>query len=60
VRRAIEAGFRESRDAADPVGRNRPLVNQVLQRLVAHGIVEVGRGNVVVTNLAELRRKVRA
>ena len=42
---------------ADLVGGTRPSVNQVLQRLVAQGIVELGRGRVVVLDEAALRRK---
>jgi len=42
---------------ADLVGGTRPSINQVLQRLVAQGIVELGRGRVVVLDCAELRRK---
>jgi CRP-like cAMP-binding protein len=35
---------------AELVGGTRPSVNQVLQRLVAHGVVELGRGRVTVTD----------
>jgi CRP/FNR family transcriptional regulator, cyclic AMP receptor protein len=39
------------------VGGTRPTVNQVLQRLVTQGVVELGRGRVTVLDLAALRRK---
>jgi CRP-like cAMP-binding protein len=42
---------------ADLVGGSRPSVNQVLQRLVAQEIVELGRGRVVILDEATLRRK---
>ena len=35
---------------AELVGGTRPSVNQVLQRLVARGVVEIGRGRVTVTD----------
>jgi len=35
---------------SDLVGGTRPSVNQVLQRLVARGVVELGRGRVTVTD----------
>jgi len=35
---------------AELVGGTRPSVNQVLQRLVARGVVELGRGRVTVTD----------
>jgi CRP/FNR family cyclic AMP-dependent transcriptional regulator len=34
---------------AELVGGTRPSVNQVLQRLVALGVVELGRGRLTVT-----------
>ncbi len=39
---------------AEMVGGTRPSVNQVLQRLVAEGIVELGRGRVTVVDPARL------
>lgn len=42
---------------SDFVGGTRPSVNQVLQRLVAQGIVEVGRGRVTILDREALRRK---
>lgn len=39
---------------AELVGGTRPSVNQVLQRLVGDGVVELGRGRVVVTDRAAL------
>jgi CRP-like cAMP-binding protein len=39
------------------VGGTRPTVNQVLQRLVTHGVVELGRGRVTVLDRAALLRK---
>jgi CRP-like cAMP-binding protein len=42
---------------AELVGGTRPSVNQVLQRLVAQGIVTLGRGRVVVNDRAGLARK---
>jgi CRP/FNR family cyclic AMP-dependent transcriptional regulator len=42
---------------AELVGGTRPSVNQVLQRLVAQGVIELGRGRVVVRDPATLRRK---
>lgn len=42
---------------ADLTGGTRPTVNQVLQRLVDQGVVEVSRGKVVVLDLARLRAK---
>lgn len=39
---------------AELVGGTRPSVNQVLQRLVAEGVVELGRGRVVVVDRARL------
>lgn len=42
---------------ADLVGGTRQTVNQVLQRLVECHIVELGRGTIVVRDLAELRRR---
>ena len=35
---------------AELVGGTRPSVNQVLQRLVARDVVELGRGRVTVTD----------
>ena len=37
---------------ADLVGGTRPSVNQVLQRLLAQGVIEVGRGQVVMRTTA--------
>ncbi len=42
---------------AELVGGTRPSVNQVLQRLVAEGVVELGRGRVTVVDRAALARK---
>lgn len=42
---------------ADLVGGTRPSVNQALQRLVAEGIVELGRGRVVVLDRATLLQR---
>jgi CRP-like cAMP-binding protein len=42
---------------ADLTGATRPTVNQVLQRLVDQGIVEVSRGKVVVLDGDRLRAK---
>ena len=42
---------------AELVGAARPSVNQVLQGLVTQGIVALGRGRIVVLDLATLRRK---
>lgn len=42
---------------SDLVGGTRPTVNQVLQRLVDQGVVELGRGRVVLLDVATLRRK---
>ena len=42
---------------ADLVGGTRPSVNQVLQRLLAQGVIELGRGRVVVRDLELLQKK---
>jgi CRP-like cAMP-binding protein len=42
---------------ADYVGGSRPTVNQVLQRLVAQGVVELGRGRFTVLDRPALSRK---
>ena len=42
---------------SDLVGGTRPTVNQILQRLVEQGVVELGRGRVVLLDAAALRRK---
>lgn len=42
---------------AELVGGTRPSVNQVLQRLVARGVVELGRGRVIVTDRAWLAER---
>lgn len=42
---------------SDLVGGTRPSVNQVLQRLVDEGVVELGRGRVVLHDVKALRRK---
>ena len=42
---------------SDLVGGTRPSVNQVLQRLVDEGVVELGRGRVVLHDVRALRRK---
>ena len=40
-------------------GGTRPSVNQLLRQLVLQGIIQVGRGRVVVLDTAALRRKAR-
>jgi len=42
---------------ADLVGGTRPTVNQILQRLADEGIIELGRGRVVIRDLHALRAK---
>ena len=42
---------------AELVGGTRPSVNQVLQRLVAQSIVELGRGKIKVIDRSALARK---
>jgi CRP/FNR family cyclic AMP-dependent transcriptional regulator len=42
---------------SDLVGGTRPSVNQVLQRLVEQGVIELGRGRVVLHDVATLKRK---
>jgi CRP-like cAMP-binding protein len=42
---------------ADLVGGSRPSVNQVLQRLVAEGVVELGRGRIEVRDAHALERR---
>ncbi len=42
---------------ADLVGGTRPSVNQVLQRLLEQDVIDLGRGRVVVRDVAALRRK---
>jgi CRP-like cAMP-binding protein len=42
---------------AELVGGTRPSVNQVLQRLVAQGVVELGRGRITVVDRSTLARK---
>lgn len=42
---------------SDLVGGTRPSVNQVLQRLQEQGVIELGRGRVVVLDRATLTRK---
>jgi CRP/FNR family cyclic AMP-dependent transcriptional regulator len=42
---------------AEFVGGSRPTVNQVLQRLVTQGVVELGRGRFTVLDRPALRRK---
>lgn len=42
---------------ADLVGGTRPSVNQVLQRLLEQGIIELGRGRIVIKDLQGLDRK---
>lgn len=42
---------------ADLVGAARPSVNQVLQRMVAQGLVHLGRGRVDVLDVAALARR---
>jgi CRP-like cAMP-binding protein len=44
---------------AELVGGTRPSVNQVLQRLAKEGVVELGRGRIVVHQPGELARRVR-
>ena len=43
-------------ELAELVGGTRPSVNQVLRRFVDEGMVELGRGRIVVTDAAALRR----
>lgn len=45
-------------DLAGLAGARRPTVNQVLQRLATQEVVVLKRGSIVVTNPAELRRRV--
>src|SRR4029079_3859234 len=42
---------------AEFVGGSRPTVNQVLQRLVTEGVVELGRGRLTVLDTSALHRK---
>ncbi len=42
---------------ADLVGGTRPTVNQILQRLADEGIIELGRGRLVIRDLGALRAK---
>ena len=42
---------------AELVGSTRSSVNEVLQRLAAEGVVELGRGRIVVHRPAELLRQ---
>jgi len=42
---------------AEFVGGSRPTVNQVLQRLVTQGVVELGRGRIAVLDRSALRRR---
>ena len=42
---------------AELVGGTRPSVNQVLQRLAAQGMVELGRSRITVLDRAALARK---
>jgi CRP-like cAMP-binding protein len=42
---------------SDLVGGTRPTVNQILQRLVEQGVVDLGRGRVVLLDVPALRRK---
>lgn len=42
---------------ADLVGGTRPSVNQVLQRLLSQGIIELGRGRVIIRDEKALRAK---
>ena len=44
---------------AELVGGTRPSVNQVLQRLVAQGVVDLGRGRITVVDRETLARKAR-
>lgn len=44
---------------AELVGGTRPSVNQVLRHLVREGVVELGRGRIVVLRPAELARRLR-
>ena len=44
---------------AGMVGGTRPSVNEVLQRLTQQGVVELGRGRIVVHQSGELARRVR-
>jgi CRP/FNR family transcriptional regulator, cyclic AMP receptor protein len=43
---------------AELVGGTRPSVNQVLQRLAHEGVVELGRGRIVIHRPDELARRV--
>jgi len=43
-------------EVAELCGGTRPSVNQVLHRLVAEGVLELGRGRIVVRDPAALRR----
>ncbi|MEO6606207.1 MAG: Crp/Fnr family transcriptional regulator [Aeromicrobium sp.] len=42
---------------ADMVGGTRPSVNQILQRLAHEGVVQIGRGKVMVLDAADLARR---
>jgi CRP-like cAMP-binding protein len=42
---------------AELVGGTRPTVNQILQRLAARGVVELGRGRVTVVDVGWLERR---
>jgi CRP/FNR family transcriptional regulator, cyclic AMP receptor protein len=44
-------------ELAELVGGTRPSVNQVLRRLVDHGLLQVGRGRIIVKDIASLRRQ---
>jgi CRP/FNR family transcriptional regulator, cyclic AMP receptor protein len=44
-------------DLADMVGTTRPTTNQVLQRLADEGVLTLGRGRIVLTDLESLRAR---
>ena len=44
-------------DLAGMAGATRPTVNQVLQRLAAAGVIELGRGRIELVDVASLRRR---
>jgi CRP-like cAMP-binding protein len=44
-------------ELAELVGGTRPSVNQVLRRLVDQGLLQVGRGRIIVNDIASLRRQ---
>jgi CRP-like cAMP-binding protein len=44
-------------ELAELVGGTRPSVNQVLRRLVDQGLLQVGRGRIIVNDIASLQRQ---